>query len=83
VTPGTIRSSTPGLFEVVGTHTYQRTGKYRVPITVRDSSGAEFAAESTPTDASVTGAVTYHVSLDTATLQGNTGFLSFQFNPGA
>ena len=83
VTPGTIVALGQGLFEVVGTHTYQRLGRYRVPIVVRDSSGAEFAAEATPADASILGSVTYLVTLDTATLKGDTGFLSFQFNAGA
>ena len=83
VTPGTIVALSPGVFEVVGTHTYERLGRYRVPIVVRDSSGAEFAAASTPADANILGSVKYLVTLDTATIQGDTGFLSFQFNAGA
>jgi hypothetical protein len=83
VTQGTIVALTPGVFDVVGTHTYRRMGQYRVPIVIRDSSGAEFAAETTPPDASVTGSVTYRIAVDTATLQGDAGFLSFQFNPAA
>jgi hypothetical protein len=83
VTPGTILSLTPGVFDVVGTHTWQRNGLYRMPIVVRDASGAEFSAVTSPADASVVGSVTYHVTLDTATLLGKAGFLSFQFNPGA
>ena len=83
VTPATIVPLTPGAFDVVGTHTYQRLGQYRVPIVVHDSSGGEFSAETTPADASIVGSVTYLVTLDTSALQGGAGFLSFQFNSGA
>ena len=83
VTPGTIVALTPGVFDVVGTHTYQRLGQYRVPIVVHDSSGGDYSAETTPADASIVGAVTYLVTLDTSALQGGAGFLSFQFNAGA
>ncbi len=83
VSSGTILARTPGLFDVMGTHTYQRQGRYPVPIVVRDSSGAAFSATTTPADASVVGSVTYSVTVDTSALEGSTGFLSFQFNPGA
>jgi hypothetical protein len=58
VGPGTVRAgSTPGMYTVVGSHTYKDAGSYNITVSVLDAGGSTATAFSTATvgDAALTG----------------------------
>ena len=82
---GTItRASVDGfVYTVRGKHTYSRVGTFSVSVVVSDAAGNPSAATSS-TQARGDGAqVAYRVSVDTSALNGTSGFLDLQLNPGA
>jgi hypothetical protein len=73
-----------GGFVVTGTHAYADEGQNAVTVTIREADGRTASAVNTAAfAASPAGFITYHVTLDTSAQQGTSGFLDFQFNPGA
>jgi hypothetical protein len=70
-------------FRVEGTHTYAEEGSYPVSVSVHDADGSSGTATGTTISQSLGGPVTYHVSIDTSSLAGTSGYLDLQFNPGA
>jgi hypothetical protein len=67
-------------FNVSGTHTYAEDGKFPVVVTVHDTDGS-IGSATAPTEG--IGPAHYHLTIDTSSLVGKSGFLDFQFNPGA
>jgi hypothetical protein len=80
---GTVTANAAGGFIVSGTHTYSEDGFSPVSVTVRDADGTTATADATAALTNPAGFVAYHVTVDTSSLRGTSGFLDFQFNPGA
>ncbi|MGA2253387.1 MAG: NF038129 family PEP-CTERM protein [Thermoguttaceae bacterium] len=81
--PGTISANTDGGFNVTGTHTFAEAGFYPIETTVSDSDGSTASASATVVDTGPAGDITYPIEINTSALEGTTGSLAFQFNPGA
>ena len=79
---GTVAPDSAGGFDVTDGHTFAEAGAYPILVTVDDSDGASATSDRTVirTLASVDGS--YHVVVDTSSIEGETGFLALQFNPG-
>ena len=80
---GAITANADGSFNVTGTHTFAEYGFYPIDITVLDSDGSTASASTTVVETSPGGDVTYPIEIDTSALNGTTGSIALQFNPGS
>jgi hypothetical protein len=80
---GTVTSAGPGRFVVTGSHTYAGAGPSFYGVRIQDADGTSGSATGTAAGPAPGGSVLYHVTVDTSALAGTSGFLDFQFNPGA
>jgi Tol biopolymer transport system component len=72
-----------GQFDVSGGRTYAEEGAFGIVVTITDSGGSTATALTTVRKEPASGAITYHVVVDTSSLRGTSGSLALQFNPGA
>jgi hypothetical protein len=82
---GTITAdpTTAGQFDVSATKTYADEGSFPLTVTVTDKDSNAPTSVSAIPGTAPGGSVLYHVLVDTSALSTTTGFLAFQFNPGA
>ena len=80
---GAVTADPDGGFDVAGTHTFAQVGFDPITVEVNDSDGDSATGSGTSTETSSVGDVTYHVSVNTATLAGLKGAIAVQFNPAA
>jgi Beta-propeller repeat len=75
-------SSFTGQFAVNGDHLYKHAGAFPVRIAVADAGGSQGNTTAALTVAPQAGKVSFHVTLDTSSIAGQSGVITVQFNPG-